>query len=168
MYSISDKKSAIKELQHYLDKIYGDEMTVNQNGIFDDNTIAAIVRFRKDNSLKAEGRMDFSTFILIYNAYLDKIDSEIASKIMPDITFPLKRGDQSASILRFNSMLREILEYYSIYSYAPHSDYFSSDTAEGIKMLQKIFDLKGNDTVDELLYLRMVNEWKSINKIKQG
>ncbi len=167
MYSIRDKKSAIKALQRYLKKIYGDEVNVNQNGIFDDNTLMALNRFQQDNLINAESNVDFSSYDLIYNAYLYEVNREIARKIAPDILFPLKSGDQSASVLRFNSMLREILEYYSIYSYAPHGDYFSADTEGEIKKLQEIFDLEANGVVDELLYLRIVSEWKSISKIKQ-
>jgi hypothetical protein len=137
-----------------------------QNGIFDDTTLAALNRFQKDTGLDIENHADFQSFDSIYNAYLNELLREEARKSAPDTSFPLRRGDQSHSVMRLNAMLKDILDYYSIYSYDLYSDYFSSHTEESVKLLREILNFEVGEKVDELLYSRIVSEWRSISKIK--
>ena len=166
MYSIEDKTAAVRTLQKYLSKIYSDEVTINPNGIFDDNTLFALNRFQRENGLSIENYADFQSFDAIYNAYIGEVIREKAGKSAPDTAFPLKRGDQSYSVLRLNAMLGEILDYYSMPHYSPKSDYFSSDTEKSIRLIREILNFEDGNTIDEVLYSRILSEWKSINKIK--
>lgn len=166
MYDINDNISAIKTLELYLGKIYQDEISINQNGNFDDLTKMALNRFQSENGLMQKSYADFESYRAIYKAYQEKIEQDNARKIAPDIIFPIKRGDQSSAVLKFNSMLKEILEFYSNYSFIPQSDYFSEETEEAVRILQNVFDFEINGIANDIFYSRLVKEWKSINKIK--
>jgi hypothetical protein len=166
MYNIEDKVSAVRTLQKYLKKIYGDETSLNQNGILDDNTLIALNRFQRENGFSIEAYADFKSFDAIYDAYITEVIREKTRKFAHDTTFPLKRGDQSYSVLLLNTMLREILDYYSMLHYTPKTDYFSFDTEKSARIIREILGFDDSDTIDELLYSRILMEWKSINKIK--
>ncbi len=166
MYNIKDNRSAVKTLQRYLKKIYGNEVAINQNGIFDDNTQAALNRFQRENNLSIKAYADFQSFDSIYSAYTNELLREAARRSAPDTSFPFKRGDQSPSVLRLNNMLLEILDYYSMPLYMLKSDYYSSDTEKSVRTIREILDFEAGDEVDEILYSRILSEWRSISKIK--
>ena len=166
MYDIKDNISAVKALQLYLGTIYKNETSINQNGKFYDSTMIALKRFQRENDLSETGYADFESYQAIYKTYLRKVEQENAQKIAPDIIFPLKKGDQSSAVLKFNSMVKEILEFYSYYAFLSYSDYFSEDTENAVRFLQNILDFDINGAVNDVFYARLVKEWKSINKIK--
>lgn len=166
MYMISDNEAAIKALQRYLAEIYRDLMVVNINGIFDDNTILALNRFQNENNLIVRDYVDYECYILIYNAYAKKIKHSQLHKAVPKDTFPIKRGDQSPIVKTINSMLCKILEYYSMNYSMLGGDYYSEDTQKANHIVRDIFNFEKNDTIDEEMYLRLIDELKSINQIK--
>ena len=166
MYMINDNKAAIKTLQRYLAEIYSDESSVNVNGIFDNNTLLALHRFQKENNLIVRDYVNYECYILIYNAYTKKIKHYQLHKAVPKDTFPIKRGDQSPIVETINSMLCKILEYYSMNYSVPRGDYYSDATQKANHIVRDIFNFEKNDTIDEDMYLRLIDELKSINKIK--
>ena len=166
MYDINDNISAIKTLQRYLAKIYKNEISINQNGKFDDKTKIALNRFQRENNFIERDYADLESYRAIYKAYLSKLKQEDAHKIAPDILFPIKKGDQSPAIFKFNSMLKEMLEFYSNYSFIPQNDYFSEETENAVRILQDILDFEINGIVNDVFYSRLAKEWKSISKTK--
>ena len=168
MYDVSDKRSAIKVLQRYLNKLYGNELSISQNGIFDESTILALNKFQKDNNLDITDHADRETFSALYSSYVEKDKELELKKRNPNLRFPIKRGESSPFIANINYIMREILMHYSIYWITPGGDYFSSTTEEAVKALRDIFEFKSTNVVDEMLYLRLKDEFESISMIKRS
>ena len=168
MYSISDKRSSVKMLQRYLNKIYEKEMTINKNGVFDEDTLLALNKFQKDNNLDIKEYADYETFSALYSSYIQKQKKLEAQKKNPNVQFPIQRGETSLFVARINHIMSEILIYYSLYWISPKGDYFSNITEEAIRIIRGIFGFEDSDTIDELLYLRLIDEFESINLIKSN
>lgn len=168
MYMINDNKAAIKTLQRYLAEIYSDEASVNVNGIFDNNTLLALHRFQKENNLDIKDYVDYESFTLLYNTYIREVQHSRLHKDMPKNTFPIKRGDQSSIVAKVNSILHEILEYYNVNYSMPYGNYYSDATQKANHIARDIFNVEKSDMIDETMYLRLIDEWKSINKIKNN
>ena len=166
MYIINDNEAAIKTLQRYLSEIYSEEIDVNINGIFDNSTILALNRFQKENNLDVRNYVDYECYTLIYDAYTIKMNRLRLHKDIKRNTFPIKRGDQSPIVATINLMLCEILKYYKINYSIPRGDYYSDDTQKANHIIRDIFNIEKADTIDEKMYSRLIEEWKSIGKIK--
>lgn len=163
MYQINDNNAAIKLLQRYLGGIYEGSVIINQTGVFDENTAAALNAFQTQNSFKIKPYADREVYESIYNEYLRSLRKKAAEKAAPDIFFPAKRGSRSLSIGIVNSMLNDLLKFYSIFDFSPQGEYFTSETERAIKEIGKIFETDTDGTLDEELYLRITDEWKSIS-----
>lgn len=165
MYMTNDTEGMIKVIKQYIGKIYESDFIINVNGKLDANTIYAIRKFQSENNINTSNYIDYNTFLAAYEAYKNKVLTEHAKNTFTDIIFPIKMGDQYSGITNVNYMLRGILEYYSIYHVSPSGDYFSNDSKEAVKIIRQVFEIEDGDIIDEIMYLRLLGEWKSISSI---
>lgn len=165
MYNINDNAAAIRVIQKYLAKIFEDTFYISQNGVFDENTILALNRFQKENNLEIKDYVDYTAFTAIFDAYSNAKLIDIVKTNTPHIDFPISRGMQSSEIYKINSMLAEILRYYSVFELLPVTNYFSAETENAIKLLSSILDIEEQTQIDEIFYYKMLNEHKSIKSI---
>ncbi len=166
MYHIRDNKAAIRVTQRYLSKIYRNTITVSENGVFDEKTIAALNMFQKEHELEIVNYVDFDTFSKIFEAYLDAERNLSVEKVTSSVVFPISRGTQSNFMLQINSMLTDVLKFYSIFDAPGITNYYSAETENAVKYISKIFGLPEQTEIDQLLYLRLYDEWNSINTTK--
>ena len=165
MYNINDKSSAIRAIQKYLSKIYGDTLNVNENGIFDDKTSFALNRFQKENELEIKNSVDFAAFSAIINAYNEASLISDVKRQNPHIKFPLTRGMQNIEIYKINSILGDILRHYSLSDSPPLTNYYSEQTENAVKKVSGIFNMDEQAEIDEILYSKIEKELKAINTI---
>lgn len=163
MYHITDNEAAIKSVQRYLSKIYKNSAAVSQNGQWDENTVAALNRFQSENQMELTSFVDYLTHAALYEAYTDAIIQDNVNRNNPSISFPLKKGDQSFEIEKINSILSEILRRYSFFEALPDGDYFSAITEKAVMLISEIFGYTSTKEINELIYERILREWKAIN-----
>lgn len=154
MYRIEDKVSAIEELQRLLD--------LTPTGLFDKNTREAVLRTQAKNSLEQTGIVDYLTFTFIVEEYRSEKNNQWNSDYLFDPRFPYIKGDMGDNVLRINEALETVLRDYSYEGTMPRGKYLGEDTIDGVRFLQKIFNMRESDMIDEALLSRVMKERESI------
>ena len=163
MYKMYDKSSAIKEIQIYLDKIGVSKLYISPNGIFDEETKAAVMNFQRENGIQATGIIDKKSFDLLYKEYLKESDVKKAdNKTRQNNSKEYKLGDYGDDVKKLNEMLILLLEYFGLFHTIRSSSYYSDSTEQARNTALEIFGL--DDTVDFAMFYRRLE--KEIETIK--
>ena len=117
------EKDAIKNLQTYLRAqalVDDSAILVPIDGIFDTQTKNALIDFQLKNNLAPTGVADRTTWELLYEQYLEILDStSLPDAIIPFPSYPkdytLKRGDKSFLVAVLQYMLNEIGIIYNVF-----------------------------------------------------
>lgn len=159
MYRIDNRESVIREIQKYLRELGYRDIPILENGMFDRNTRLSVLRFQEERSLPKTGIVDYETFQFIYEEYLrKKLKDEIARNNPFRFKFPIKVGDRSESVFFINQTVAKLLDSYGYPHRIQKSEYFSEETKRGVVQLLQIFGLEGDGSIDEELYLRLLDE----------
>lgn len=154
MYSLTDKNMAIKEVQRLLG--------LNQTGQYDAQARLSVSEHQSKNKIPITGTVDYATFESIANAYQEAADIAYARNFLIQPAFPYYFGANDSNVGYINSLIREIFTQYTLESKLPKGNFYSTDTAEAVKALRKIFMLEDGEAVDEILLARMLKERNSI------
>ena len=167
MYNISDKSSAIRELQRYLGKIEK-AFTIVPSGVYDAKTRFAIERFQLNNGLRVTGDTDKETFDGIYREYINIMQVEEArDRWRGIIRFPISVGNVGSDVRRVNEAVIALASYYGIHHENTTSPVYTEQTAEAVRALAKIYGINSDGRVlDELTFDRMFKDLGSIEEIK--
>ena len=152
MYSINDKKEAIREIQIYLGS---GKYAVIPSGVYDDSTRASVKEFQKDYGLEESGAVDAATFDAIYREYTKQKMREDAKRLSRGTEFPIKFGDSGDKVHEINALLVELGLYYGETNHIRGS-FFGKESERITKRLREIFKLNASSEVDEELYLRLI------------
>ena len=158
MYKFDDKKSAIKEVQKYLVKIYGDD-SVYQSGIYDEQTKYFVLLFQKESGIEQSGIVDLKTFNRLFEKYINSVYEEVLLNQDPVFSsIPIKPKAYADEMLVINKMIADMLDCYGVYHSIRSSYYFSEETVNGINELRKIMCLKNSNEIDREFYIRLKKE----------
>lgn len=156
MYSVEDKKSAIRDVQRFLFVIgqNGDIPHLSIDGFYSEETSAAVRAFQRINLLEVTGTVDRETFDAIYVEYLKAQNFARASTTeFSSSSYPLKIGDSGTGVSYLNSLIRELGRFYEDLP-IPYGDFYSGVTMKAVKLLQSYFRLEEDGEVSaELLNL---------------
>ena len=166
MYFIEDVKSAVKEVQSFLLAIFenSDDMStrVSVDGIYGEESRKAVIEYQNLHGLKKSGIVDIVTFNSIYDTYKKIIeDITFDDHILTKRIFPFSLGDYGEDILIINLYLNELKKYYNISS-VKKSMYYSKETVEAVKDVQRIFRTSENGIVTAALFNRMKEELSAL------
>lgn len=159
MYRVNDRTSAIKNVQGYLSTLFAGEINIAPNGVYDDKTRLAVLEFQRRNGLAPNGIVDLLTFEFLYSSYREK---QMKNKVGKTPDLPFFPGDYSDEMREINKMLSVLLDYYRIDHSVIENGYYSKETSDAVNKMRKIFLMQGGDNVDDMLYLRMILEYRSI------
>lgn len=163
MYRINDKSAAIKTVQKYLSKIYGETHIISQNGIFDENTVLALNKFQNENNLETKKYIDYQDFVILYDLYVSAIEREkISGSVGIGINYPISRGYRNHEMINVNRMLLDITRHYGHFIPIKINDYFSFYTLQALEIINDIFGMEAIAFIDENIHSRIIKEWKSI------
>ena len=162
MYKQSDRISAIKEIQKFLyllsDSKYKSIPRVPIDGVFDDETKAAVIAYQKEKQITPSGAVDHETFVSLYSDYSEIInDSNTNGFIFGDGKFPLKEGDRNEDVRALNIIINELSKTYRQITEIDVSSYFSANTGDAIEEITEIFLYPRSRALDKNLY-RRINE----------
>lgn len=154
MYSVNDKKSVIRDLQRFL-LVIGEKSDIpylSIDGIYSEETEAAVRSFQEMHRYEVTGFVDKNTFDAIYEEYIQTLKSADARIIEFDKNeFPLKIGDAGNVVAHINTLIRELSAFYTDLPIT-HGDFYSQNTENAIKLLQGYFRLsETGETSLELL-----------------
>ena len=172
MYSINDKKSAVKEIQKYLYKIsdttYPKIPRIPIDGDFDKETRAAVEKFQQIMGIEVTGIVNNETFALLYDEYLAVIaDQNTDNSIIGDDTFPLMEGSHSEAVSALHLIINELGETYTELPSVGTGSFYNKTTSDAIKMLRKIYRLSPSEKVDKILYSRLREDLDARRRVKQ-
>ena len=164
MYRINDKSAAIRNIQKFLARISSDRAVV-PNGVYDENTRLAIVDFQSRMGIAPSGTVDRRTLDMIYSEYISKINNDTLAKgVGSFISFPLREGEMNEAVIHLNKTLSDLLDHYGITHRLRSSSFYSTETAEAVKIMRKIYLLPEDTLVDEELYIRMIADHSSLGE----
>jgi hypothetical protein len=171
MYLISDTKAAIREVQIYLTYLADSlsEMPYTQiDGIYGDDTKAAVEFFQKEEGITENGKVDYETYVRLVKRYNDrqKASNDMKNTVNNEV-YPLKRGDVGENVLRLNSLIFELSEYFDIPN-VPRGEGYGEKTVDSIMILQRILGFEITGETDIALERRLEDELKRREKFTKA
>ena len=158
MHKTYDEISAVKQLQHYLSVI--SEVYIAQSGVYDETTKKSVIDFQKNNSLNANGIVDFDTHEKIYSKYKEET---IRKKAPSKTVFPIKIGDFGDDIYVINEMMIRVMDSLNLFHSLRSSSIYNESSFNVFQELRKLFNMESCD-FDELFYYFLKNEYDFIIK----
>lgn len=153
-YTDDDKKNNIIEIQKYLrgiSRYNGNIPLVIPSGVYDDRTEQAVMQFQREYGLPVTGKVDRMTWEKIYELYLaaEEYYTELVSILpFPNADYSLKEGSSGFEIYILQAMLNTIFSLYSNIAPIKIDGSYGRETADAIRMLQKIIGEEGTGNVD--------------------
>ncbi|MBQ8289782.1 MAG: peptidoglycan-binding protein [Clostridia bacterium] len=170
MYYISDKASAVREVQRMLliisqatDGI--SEVTVD--GIYGDTTRLAVLEFQKISGLEQTAEVDLETFTLLFDKS-EKIltEARVNAGVSDEEKYPLMTGDASGAVRRLNTELLSLTRYLPDMPRADVRGFFGRATEDAVKYFQNLVRAEADGKVSALLFDRIKNELSHREKFK--
>ena len=160
------EKDAIINLQTYLRAqgvIYPDAIIPPIDGIFDTKTKEALIDFQLRNSLEPTGIADRKTFELLYEQYLEIIEStSLPNPIIPFPSYPtnytIKQGEKSFLVAVVQYMLDEIGTIYNVFEAVEINGIYDAATENAVRSFQEINSILPTGEVDR-------KTWNALSKI---
>lgn len=172
MYQQGDKRSAVREIQKYLyvlsDKKYETIPRIPIDGIFDEETKAAVIEYQKIKLLTESGVVDFETFTALYDDYISVVDNFYTNDyIIGDSSFPLSENDQNEDVRALHLMINELRKSYPQIVNVGTGSYYSKRTADAVEALRELFVFPKSRKVDKELYRRLKTEINARNQTER-
>jgi hypothetical protein len=161
MYRTNDKSAFIESIQGYLLLISSERDEIPQSpvdGIYGNETRAAIEAFQKLFGIEITGTVDKETYDLLYGDAM-RIESinKAKSEAYEEEKFPLSIGAFGHDVALLNTYLFALSEYYELGN-IPTDDFFSKDTENSVSLMQKYFLEAVTGTVNYELLSRLKKE----------
>ena len=158
---MEDKISAIVEVQRYLHAAAESDERIPTSpidGVYGNETRAAVKEFQRINGLCENGTADEETFRLLAFSASERETALAASHASAvDEEIPLRCGSHGASVRDLHTSLRSLSRYYELGD-IPVGDFFVGETRDAVRTMQNIFRIEESGTADELLLLRLRRE----------
>lgn len=167
MYELSDKRAAVREVQKFLHLISDVESygvrRIAVDGIYGEETRAAVSEFQRYMGIYETGLVDLETFNGLYSEYRKAVDERALSNyIITESGFPFTVGDQGDDVINIHLYINELSRNYQDIPSVGRSSYYTQDTSAAIVEIQKIFDTEATGAVTKEFYERLVREAAAI------
>lgn len=158
-YNISEKASAVREVQKFLFEISATAdylPPVSVDGIYGSETTEAVRLFQQHNGLSPTGATDEETWQLLYQQYITaKEEREEESELIPGNAFPIRMGDSGSHVRIVQSSLEELLE-----DAGPSDGFFGRKTEESIRRIEKRYGLPQTGILTRQLWNRISADYR--------
>lgn len=160
---------AIFNLQRYLRQLSRfdpDIPTVDEDGIFGEETRLSLEAFQRKYSLPITGVADAETWAKLFNEYLASVEAR--TRPDPVYVFPrhpadysIGRGDQNVYVAIVQLLLRDIITLYGEDAERlPLDGVFGEVTEQAVRDFQRIQRLPENGRVDRITWNRLARAQK--------
>ena len=162
---------AIYNLQRYLRQLSrfdSDIPSVDEDGIFGEETRASLAAFQQKYGLPVTGAADPDTWARLFNEYLATVEAR--TRPDPVYLFPrfpadysVGRGDENLLVGVIQYLLREIITLYGRDSSAlPLNGVFDEITEQAVKDFQTVNRLPSDGRVDRITWNRLAEGAKRL------
>lgn len=172
MYHQTDKKAAVREIQRYLfsisDVMYTEIPRVPIDGVFDEETAAAVRIYQSIKGLNSTGKVDYESFLAMQEDYAAITEDERTRDfIIGDTEFPIGVGSISEDVRTLHLMINELAKSFSAVLEVGTGAYYSTRTAASVEALRELFRYPPAPFVDKQLFIRMDSELKARRRAKE-
>ena len=155
---------AIYNLQRYLRQLSrfdSDIPSVDEDGIFGDETRVSLEAFQRKYGLPVTGTADAETWALLFNEYLASVEER--TRPDPVFIFPrhpadytVGRGDENIYVAVIQLLLRDIITLYGEDAeQLPIDGIFGETTEQAVRDFQRIQRLPEDGRVDRITWNRL-------------
>ena len=155
---------AIFNLQRYLRQLSRfdpDRPTVDEDGIFGEETRRSLEAFQRKYGLPITGTADAETWAQLFNEYLASVEAR--TRPDPVYIFPrhpadysVGRGDENVYVAVIQLLLRDIITLYGLDAeLLPIDGRFGETTERAVRDFQRIQRLPENGRVDRITWNRL-------------
>ena len=159
MYDIEDRVAALKEVQRLL--------SVNQTGVYDNNTRDAVKIIQAAYSYDNKDEVDYTTFTYILQEYLKREAKKVKTDYLFSPKFPYTESDLDENVRLINEALKIVLKDYAYEGNYPDGKYFGVNTINAVNFLRAIFRLTPMNEIDEEFLNRLLLEKNAIELKKK-
>ena len=162
------EKSAVANLQRYLRTLYYFDDTLSPtpvDGIYDRATEEAVRRFQKNEELPVTGRVDQLTWETLFARYekekaFRRAPARIAyfPRVPPD--YRVTMGEEQFLVRVIQHALQEIAIDFEFPSTVPQSGKYDEDTANAVRVLQRVSGLPEDGEVDRATWEELAHYYK--------
>ena len=157
MRDITNSKSSIAEVQGYLRELHHDTQgeipLVNPDGIYGEETVAAVEAFQRANGIPVTGRVDNATWDAIYKAFLAAVlRREKPHGIMPfpdEDGYEVSEGERSDVVMAIQLVLRLLASIYDDIDGTNTGGVYDEPTATDVRTFQARHNLPVTGKVDK-------------------
>lgn len=161
MYFITDKKSAVMDVQRMLSLVFPDKM-ISTSGIYDDKTKEAVLELQRSSEIRESGRVDMVTFNELRRSY-EEAERKIEVRSMTaSLPFPIGFGFVSDEMIFINTMLGFVIEYYGVENRVRYNRLYSEATGRAVRIIRTIYGLHPSDQIDEALLFFLKTDYDRI------
>lgn len=169
-------KNAVIRLQRYLRQLEHELGEINRvpiDGIFGDDTRAALMRFQAYAGLRVTGISDIVTWEMLYAEYQKSLDKKSSTLgIFPFFDLPdeyeLKLGDNNTLVSMLEIIMSEISsEYTEMQDAFKVNGVFDSDKSNLIREYQKKNLIPESGTVNRATWNRLAEDFNSFIRKNQ-
>ena len=151
MYTKQQKRDFIREIQTYLQyisKIDGRIPVVIPDGIYGNETRAAVTAFQELYGIKPTGEVDQGTWDRVVIVYRDLAEIPQSVYLFPGRSYVMGKGDTGSLVYMVQLMLKELGDIYGNISSAGVGGAYDTDTENAVKDWQKAARLNQTGSTD--------------------
>ena len=165
-----DRQAAVRRILTYLhfirDRGFPELPPLTPDGIYGEETRAAVIAFQVIMGLEGSGIVDIETNDAIYSVYESQADVEIISEF--DVgDFPVAQGSGGAQVGAVNRILNSLRDVYADMPRADRGDRFGQETKRAVKYIETVFGRAPSGVVDAELYSRIVRESRNARLLSE-
>ncbi|MBO5343316.1 MAG: peptidoglycan-binding protein [Ruminococcus sp.] len=163
-YTDEQKIEHITELQRYLhgiDMKRGRQPGVIPDGIYGENTKAAVSEFQRDHRLPVTGETDTVTWDEVVKEYLHLRGSEPREfRVFPSADFVSHNGSKGMIVWIIQLIIAELADRYDNIRKVTVNGEYTDDTAESVKQFQVIYGQPCTGDVDLNTWNLLIAVWE--------
>ena len=176
MRDITSDKESIFELQGYLRELHhdtgGEIPLVNPDGIYGDETVAAVEAFQLANGIPVTGEVDNATWTAIYEAFLAALTRrEAPHGIMPfpsENGYEVSDGERSDTVMAIQLVLRLLANLYDDIEGNNTGGVYDEPTAADVRAFQSRHGLPVTGKVDKTTWNAMADAYNRAMEVDVG
>lgn len=174
MRDITDERNNIKELQRYLRELHHDTNgaipLVNLDGIYGDETTAAVAEFQREHNLPVTGRVDNATWDAIYREFLAALERRRPpTGIMPfpnEDGYEVSDGEESDVVAAIQLVLSLLANLYDDIDGTSSGGVYGEPTAADIRAFQARHRLPVTGKVDKATWNELAGAYNRAMRIE--